>query len=345
MSYLLNLAPIVMLLVLSSLSSANDFKSGFIVSDGDCPRYYSGSINNKYEIYGYLGAQDNWIRGSYGYVSQMKNGNIISLANGRRAEARNNLFEGGEGENSNYFRLDYYSDLFMEGVWINGKTKKILPFEWSIKPGTPIRIGEFSKNGFTVSTYRTEMSLSHHIISISINGGDIIPVAQGDCYETFLQPADVKVLNSEKSVVEVKLSSKTRGNGGHVTEINALFVGVDKPEIKAWSNAHSGSGGQSFYHESVGFDFEDGYLVNITNKTSSEEKIVKVENKHVYLKTRTLDKYSIGSNNKLDFVGRQIEEFNHHQLDEPSKVQTFNASEVSPSRLVQYGRLFPGYEK
>lgn len=335
-----------MLLVLSSLSFANDFKSGFIVSDGDCPRYYSGSINNKYEIYGYLGAQDNWIRGWYGYVSQFKSGNGIALANDSyNSENRNKLFEGNKKKDSNYFRLDYYSDLFMEGVWINGKTKKSLPFEWSIKPGTPIRIGEFSKNGVTVSTYRTEMSLSHHVISISINGGDIIPVAQGDCYETFLQPAEVKVLDSKNAVVEVKLSSKTRGNGGHVTEINTLFVGADKPEIMAWSNAHSGSGGQSFYHESVGFDFEDGYLVNITNKTSSEEKIVKGENKHVYLKTRTLDKYSIGSNNKLNFVGRQVEEFNHHQLDEPSKVQTFNASEVSPSRLVQYGRLFPGYEK
>jgi hypothetical protein len=346
MSYLLSLVSLVLLLLLSSLSSANDFKSGFIVSDGDCPRYYSGSINNKYEIYGYLGAQDNWIRGWYGYVSQFKSGKGISLANDTyNSKDRNNLFEGNKKKDSNYFRLDYYSDLFMEGVWVNGKTKESLPFEWSIKPGTPIKIGAFSKNGITVNTYRTEMSLSHHVISISINGGDIIPVAQGDCYETFIQSSEVRVLDSKNAVIEVKLSSKTRGNGGHVTEINTLFVGVDKPEIKAWSNTHSGSGGQSFSHESIIFDFEGEYLVNITTKISSEDQIVEDGIKYGYLRTRTIDKYSIESNNELNFVGRQIEEFNERQLDEPSKVLTFNASEVSPSRLIQYGRLFPGYEK
>lgn len=344
MSYLLSLASLVTLLLLSSLSSANDFKPGF---KEECPRYYSGSINNKYEIFGYAEGSDRWIRGGYGYVSQIKSGKLISLGNDSSTEVinMNNLYEDYKEKDPNYFKLSYFSDLYMKGVWINGKTEKELPFEWSLKPGEPIKIGEFSKKGITVSTYRTEMSLSHHIISISVNGSEMLPIAQGDCYETFLQAAEVKVLDSKKGVVEIKLSSKKQGNGGHVTEINTLFVGVKNPEIKAWNVTNSGSGGQSFYHESEGFEFKDGYLVNITSNTSREEKVVDGDYVNVYLKKRTLDKYSIGSNNNLDFIGRQVEEFNHHQLDEPSKVQTFNATEVSPSRLVRYDRLFPGYER
>ena len=301
------------------------FNSYNAVAD-DCRRYYSGSITGIDDIQMILWYNGNRIyHSSYKYLSDIDKGSI-KLAT--EENNLNRLFEQKRTDNysyentGNYFDILYSSKILKQGYWINGKSKEKHAFIAALNPNEKLLLSDKIVHGHSIKTFRRQLSLEEHLITVSIDDVEI-PVVLGNCYRDF-SGITITLLDKNKKLWHIHAQSWPQGNGSFSLIVNSIVSLKFKNNLLAWSSEESGSGGVSYYRgEDTQYRVDEDSLIILkrskwVNGDASGLNVYKNQydfiNSQLILKKSTLEKYKHQEKAPFESINLKVDEGSKFKL-------------------------------